>query len=61
MLLARKEQIAQNIPYLKNGEKDVVLLCYEKTGDWCHRHILARFLNEQFDLGVTEYKFAEDK
>ena len=57
MLLDRKDQIAQNIPYLKNGERDVVLLCYEKPTDWCHRHILARFLKEQFDLEVVEYDF----
>lgn len=57
MLLDRKEQIASNIPYLKNGERDVVLLCYEKPEDWCHRHILARYLKEQFDLDVQEYKF----
>ncbi len=57
MLLSRKEQIENNIPYLKNGEKDVVLLCYEKPDDWCHRHILARFLNEHFDLDVHEYVF----
>jgi uncharacterized protein YeaO (DUF488 family) len=57
MLLDRKDQIAQNIPYLKNGERDVVLLCYEKPTDWCHRHILARFLNEHFDLDIQEYKF----
>jgi uncharacterized protein (DUF488 family) len=60
MLLDRKDQIANNIPFLKNGEQDAVLLCYEKPEDWCHRHILARFLNEQFGLDVTEYKF-EDK
>lgn len=57
MLLDRKEQIANNIPYLKNGERDVVLLCYEKPNDWCHRHILARFLNTEFDLDVSEYNF----
>lgn len=54
-LLARKEQIAGNIPYLKGGT-DVVLLCYEKPGDFCHRHILARFLREQFELEVKEYE-----
>lgn len=23
-----------------------VLLCYEKTGDFCHRHIVAKWLND---------------
>jgi len=35
--------------------KDIVLLCYEKYGDFCHRHILAKWLNniikqEQLDV-----------
>lgn len=36
-----------------------VLLCYEKPGDFCHRHILARWLNnngvevEEIDYGKT--------
>lgn len=24
---------------------DIVLLCYEKTGDFCHRHLVADWLN----------------
>lgn len=57
MLLSRKDWIAENIEFMRNGEKDIVLLCYEKPNDWCHRHILARFLKDQFDLDVQEYKF----
>ena len=57
-LYARKDQIAQNIPYFQNSDRDIILLCYEKTGDWCHRHILADFLNKEFDLGITEFKFS---
>ena len=26
--------------------KDIVLLCYEKTGDFCHRHLVAEWLRE---------------
>lgn len=59
MLVDRKDQIAQNIPYLQNGERDVVLMCYEKPEDWCHRHILAAFLNTYFYLNVKEYVFEE--
>lgn len=34
--------------------RDVALLCYEKPGDECHRHTLARWMNERgFD--VKEY------
>lgn len=55
MLMFRKDFIAENVPYLLQGEKNVVLLCYEKPNDWCHRHILARFLREQFGLDVQEF------
>lgn len=32
-----------------------VLLCYEKTGDFCHRHILAEWLRER-GIQVEELK-----
>lgn len=34
---------------------DCVLLCYEKTGDFCHRHVLADWLEENFGFRVEEY------
>ena len=34
---------------------DVYLLCYEKPYEFCHRHIVAEWLNENFDLEVKEY------
>lgn len=27
-------------------DKDIVLLCYEKPSDFCHRHLVAEWLNE---------------
>lgn len=36
---------------------DVVLLCYEKPGQFCHRHILADWLENDLKVGrVDEYK-----
>ena len=35
--------------------KDCVLLCYEKTGDFCHRRILAKWLEEELGVEITEY------
>lgn len=32
-----------------HGGKDVVLLCYEKPGDFCHRHFVGEW------LGISEY------
>lgn len=28
-----------------NEDKNIVMLCYEKPSDFCHRHILRNFLN----------------
>lgn len=36
-----KEQIRK---FFQEVDKDVVLCCYEKTGDFCHRHILSNWL-----------------
>lgn len=42
--------------YKLSGGKDVVLLCYEKPGDFCHRHLVAEWLKENgFDC--NEYSF----
>lgn len=40
---------------LNNGG-DVVLLCYEKASDNCHRHIIADWLNKA-GVACNEYKF----
>ena len=33
---------------------DVVLLCYEKKGDFCHRHLLAEYLNNNHNTNIRE-------
>ena len=41
--------------FLKEG--DVIFLCYEKSGEFCHRHILADWLENTLQVGmVDEYK-----
>lgn len=32
---------------IKSIPEDAVLLCYEKTGKFCHRHIIAEILKEK--------------
>lgn len=39
-----------------SGGKDVVLLCYEKSGDNCHRHLVAGWF-EKAGIKCVEYKF----
>lgn len=32
--------------YVLSKGKDVALICYEKSSDFCHRHLVAHWLNE---------------
>ena len=43
-----------NIERLANG-KDVALCCYEKPDDFCHRHLVAKWMNEKLGLQIQEY------
>ena len=49
-----KEEVYRYLTDLEYYD-DVYLLCYEKPNDFCHRHIVADWLNENFDLEVKEY------
>lgn len=35
--------------------QDVILLCYEKAGDFCHRRLVADWLEERLGIKVEEY------
>ena len=39
------------------GGKDIVLVCYEKTGDFCHRHIKCLHLEDE----LKENKIQTDR
>ena len=36
------------------GGKDCVLLCYEKSGDFCHRHLVAEWIKLNLNINVCE-------
>ena len=38
----------------ENNTKDVVLLCWEEPNEFCHRHIVAKWLNENLNIEVKE-------
>lgn len=44
-----------------NNGKDIALLCYEKPGDFCHRHLLAEWWAEKTGEGIEEFGEKEDK
>ena len=49
------DQVMRELNALSGG-KDVALLCYEKPGDFCHRHIVSEWLNKS-GYDVHEYCF----
>lgn len=46
--------LAQVVKALLEVPDDVVLLCYEKKGDFCHRHLLADWLNSHHGTNIQE-------
>ena len=38
-----------------NDLKDSVILCWEKPGDFCHRYLVAKWIEEKTGLHVPEY------
>ena len=40
----------------KNQDENIVLICYEKPGDFCHRHLVAEWLTSH-GYPTEEYKF----
>ena len=40
--------------------KDVALCCYEKPGQFCHRHLLSDWLNKKANLGIKEFGVKEE-
>ena len=50
-----KQEIRDIINELEGEGKQIIFLCYEKAGDFCHRHILADWLEENMGYIVEEY------
>lgn len=48
-----KQEIRDVLDELK--DENIIFLCYEKSGDFCHRHILADWLEENVGAVVEEY------
>ena len=38
--------VISDLVSLTSGHKKIILLCYEKSGNFCHRHIVAEWLNK---------------
>ena len=56
-----KQVLSQiDIEELLKDEKDPILLCYEKEGQFCHRHVLAEFINTKYGIYVPDISISED-
>ena len=47
------------IEKMANG-KDVALCCFEKPDDFCHRHLVAKWLNEKLGVQVEEFGISKN-
>lgn len=47
-------QVAERLRQLTN-DKDCALMCFEKPGDFCHRHLAAEWLSKNTTFCVVEY------
>ena len=50
-----KEEIRKDFKEYTVEGNDIVLLCYEKSAEFCHRHVLAEWLKEEFGWEVCEF------
>lgn len=48
-----------DIPELLKDETNPILLCYEKDQEFCHRHILAEYIELMYDIKVKDIKIDE--
>ena len=49
-----------DIMSLLEKEEDPILLCYEDSKDFCHRHVLAEYINIKYGLVVPEIEIDEN-
>ena len=47
------------IEKMANG-KDVALCCFEKPDGFCHRHLVAKWLNEKLGVQVEEFGISKN-
>lgn len=54
---ANKEQVRSGLEALeqKYPGRDIVLLCWCKPGDFCHRHLLSDYCKRNFGMDIKEY------
>ena len=49
------DEVVKDLERLGDG-KDIALLCYEKPGDFCHRHLFADWMLQQTGWDIQEFR-----
>lgn len=59
-LQLQNRDVLSDLKFIENkissNYKGVVLCCYEKSDSFCHRHILASYIKEKFNIDIQEVK-----
>jgi uncharacterized protein (DUF488 family) len=53
------EKVISDIKTITGNANKAALLCYEKPGEFCHRRMLACWLEKELGIEVKEYAFGE--
>ena len=60
--LYKEQTLSQLDPqFIYNMFKNNVLLCWEDPGEFCHRRIVARWLEESLGISVPEWNIRDEK
>ena len=51
------QDFINDIKKITNNAENVVLLCYEKPSDFCHRHLVAEWINDNTDIKIKELEY----
>lgn len=46
------DDFIRNLIAMTNNASNIVLLCYEKPTDFCHRHLVADWINKNNTIGI---------
>ena len=52
------QDFVNRLEFISNGH-DVALCCFEEPDKFCHRHLIAEWLNNSLNLDVQEFKIIE--
>lgn len=55
------DQVVAELKSCADGAEKIALICYEKPGDFCHRHLVADWLNATGKYDVKEWEEPQEQ